>query len=272
MEPAQQRAMQCARLKGASSTLTTLPVAEHGLHFQSKRDFRDHILLRYHWQLPKLAEKCKCGETYSVDHAQICKTSGFIHMRHDEMIDFLALCAKEIRPDVEVEPHLQPLTGEVLKYKSANRSPDARSDLRVGSFWSRCQQAFFDMRVFYPFAKTYVKDPLDKVFEKQEAVKNREYRERIREVEHGAFTPLIFSAAGGMGKQAEIFLKTLAAGMSYKRNEEYSSVIAWLRCSLQYCLARSAIRCIRGSRQIKRRPRNPPIQPSRLVMAECFIN
>ena len=45
-------------------------------------------------------------------HAQICKLSGFIHMRHDEVTNFLASCMKEIHNDVEVEPTLQPITGD----------------------------------------------------------------------------------------------------------------------------------------------------------------
>ena len=43
----QQRAMALAREKGGSSTLNTIPVAEHGFFFDAKADFHDHINLRY---------------------------------------------------------------------------------------------------------------------------------------------------------------------------------------------------------------------------------
>ena len=39
--------------------------------------------------------------------------------------------------------------------------------------------------------------------------KIRAYNDRIVNVEHGTFVPLIFSTPGGMGGQAEAFLKLL---------------------------------------------------------------
>jgi hypothetical protein len=49
---------------------------------------------------------------------------GFVHRRHDEVRDMLANLLKDVCHDVEVEPHLQILTGEVLT-SSANSSDDA---------------------------------------------------------------------------------------------------------------------------------------------------
>ena len=43
-----------------------------------------------------------------------------------------------------------------------------------------------------------------------------------------------------------------ASDLALKRGVRYGHVLAWMRCSLSYCLARAAIRCIRGSRGIKR--------------------
>ena len=37
--------------------------------------------------------------------------------------------------DVQVEPHLQPLSGELLRYKSVVCEDDARVDIRAASFW-----------------------------------------------------------------------------------------------------------------------------------------
>ena len=41
-------------------------------------------------------------------------------------------------------------------------------------------------------------------YSKHEKEKSRSYEERIREVEHGTLTPLVFSATGGMGTTAGI--------------------------------------------------------------------
>ena len=38
-----------------------------------------------------------------------------------------------------------------------------------------------------------------KCYRKQEKEKKRAYEEQIREVEHGSFSPLVFTTAGGMG-------------------------------------------------------------------------
>ena len=155
LPPLQQRAMDVVQEKGASSMLTTIPVAEHGFCFEVKADFRDHICLRYGWPLDRLPASCPCGERFTIDHAQICKLAGFIHMCHDEVTDFLALCMKELHGDAEVEPTLLPLSGESFRHRTANTEPDARADIRVRGFWTQSRNAFFDTRVFYPHASSY---------------------------------------------------------------------------------------------------------------------
>ncbi len=266
---AQQHAMAQSREKGGSSTLTTIPVAEHGFSFDAKADFLDHIHLRYCWPLENLPSNCPCGERFTVDHAQICKLSGFIHMRHDDTTYFLASCMKEIHNDVEVEPKLQPLTGESFRHSTANTDPDARADIRVRGFWTQGSNAFFDTRVFYPHARCYRSKPIKSLFRKMEGDKRREYGERIREVEHGSFTPLVFSLCGGMGQEAAVVVKKLADALAMKRNESYSRIVSWMRCCLAFSLARSAIRCVRGSRCIRRRKQYQG--PVDLVLHEAHI-
>ena len=248
-----RRAMMVAREKGASSTLTTIPVAEHGFFFDVKSDFHDHVHLRYCWPIDNLPSVCACGARFTVHHAQICKLAGFIHMRHDDTTDFLAKCMREVHNDVEVEPPLLPLSGETFRCRSTNTQPDALADIRVRGFWTDCRNAFFDTRVFYPHAQSYQSRSLPSLFRTFENEKKREYGERITEVEHGSFTPMVFSACGGMGAEASVVVKKLASSLAAKRNEAYSRVVAWIRCSLAFALARSAVRCIRGSRSLRRR-------------------
>ena len=100
-----------------------------------------------------------------------------------------------------------------------------------------------------------------------EVDKKREYREQIREVEHGSFTPLVFSSCGGMGQEAAVVVKRLADAIATKRNESYSRVMIWMRCCLAFSLARAAIRCVRGSRSIRRKKHYQG--PADLVMAEA---
>ena len=67
-------------------------------------------------------------------------------------------------------------------------------------------------------------------------------------MEHSSFTPLVFSASGGMGHEASVFYKRLASLLSDKWNDPYATVLGWIRCKLSFCLLRSAMQCIRGAR------------------------
>ena len=46
---------------------------------------------------------------------------------------------------------------------------------------------------------------------------------------------------GGMGFEATVVMKKLAASLAMKCNEPYSHVVSWIRCSLAFSLAHSAI-------------------------------
>ena len=157
----QRRAMELAREKGGSSTLTTIPISEHGFFFEVKSDFHDHVHLRYCWPLDNLPPTCLCGSDFTIDHAQICKLSGFINMRHDDPTTFLAKCMKEAYHDVELEPPLQPLTGETLRHLTANSEPDARADIQGALLdttdqWHRQLDSGLDICcVFFDYSKAF---------------------------------------------------------------------------------------------------------------------
>ena len=125
---------------------------------------------------------------------------------------------------------------------------NARSDVRAEGFWDcRRQHAYFDVRVFNPTAAAYRNKTLQSCYRRLEAGKRHEYQDRILNVEHGSFSPLI-SAAGGMGPTASVVFKRLASLLSAKRDEHYSKTILFIRCQIGFALQRSAIRCLRGSR------------------------
>ena len=78
--------------------------------------------------------------------------------------------------------------------------------------------------------------------------KKREYGERVLNVEHGSFTPLVFSCLGGMSPECANFYNRLADKISDKRNIETSKGRSWVRTKLSFCLLRTTQLCIRGSR------------------------
>ena len=81
--------------------------------------------------------------------------------------------------------------------------------------------------------------PLAQCYRKNELEKKRAYEQRIREIEHGSFSPLVFSAAGGMGTIATVVYKRLASLLAEKQGISYSSTLHWLRCRLNFSLLRS---------------------------------
>jgi len=175
-------------------------------------------------------------------------------VRHDEENRLFAYQAKKVFRDVEVEPMLQELNGEVMDYKSANILPEARSDIRIRGFWTRKENAFFDFRIFYPFASSYLSKSPEALYQSVAKTKKREYQQRIQDVEAGSFTPMVMSTSGGMGTEMSMAVKHLAKKLSEKKKEPYPEVIGLLRCRLAFAMLRSTIVCLRGSRSLK--PRN----------------
>ena len=248
MTPDALKVVELARDPGSSSLYTAMPLARHGCIFRSKLDWRDLTSMRYR-KLPKdIAPTCACGKPFSLDHSQICKVGGFIHLRHNDVSQLWAHLCRKIWRDVQVEPTLQALSGEVLDLKSANRSPEARSDVRVRSFWRRYQNAFFDFRVFYPFASSYRSSKVSSLYKSFENAKKREYKQRIDEVEAAEFVPMVMSTSGGMGEAMVKALRRLASALADKTGETYSQLMGVLRCRFAFAMMRSALVCLRGTR------------------------
>ena len=260
--------MQCSTVQcstGASTWLTALPIKEHGFDLH-KGAFRDALCLRYNLQPPHLPTKCVCGKPFTVDHALCCPTGGLPTLRHNELRDFTANVMTEVCHDVCIEPPLQPLTGESFPLTSTNTEDGARLDIRAHGFWgNRYQRAFFDIRVFNPNAPSYRELQLDTAYHRHEAMKRRAYEQRVREIEHGSFTPLVFTTSGGMGKSAMTTYKRLASLLAEKREQEYSTTMTWLRCHLSFSLFRSAITCLRGARSSYRHAAKGQIVPDLAV-------
>ena len=176
-------------------------------------------------------------------------------MRHDDIRDTTADILTEICPSVSIELTLQPLMGEQLQLLTANTEDEARADSCAQGFWGNKQQrAFFDLWVFNPLAPSYCKSSLTTVYRRNENEKRRAYEQRIIEIEHGSFTPLVLSATGGMGQAAAMAYKRMASLLAEKRGQPYCRTMGWLRCVLNFSLIRSAIQCIRGARSARHRP------------------
>ena len=185
-----------------------------------------------------------------IEHALSCRYGGLPIRRHNEVRNLLASCLRKAGCDTTIEPQLQPLSGEVFLRQTTTTDQEARLDIKANGFWGEgSEEAFFDVRVFNPFASSYRSLPIPTVYVRHEKEKRDRYEERVREVERAAFTPLVFAATGGAGKLTTAFLKRLAVIMAEKNDEAYCTTMAWLRARLAFSLLRSAIVCLRSSRR-----------------------
>ena len=253
-----QRALALAQEKGASNWLTALPLDEFNFTLH-KGAFRDAIALRYEWLPENLPTNCCCGSTFSVQHALSCPTGGFPTLRHNDVRDLTADLMAEVCHEVCTEPSLQPLTGETLAGASAISDDGARLDIAANGFWGgRHSRAFFDVRVFNPYAPSN-RQPIAACYS-------------VREIEHGSFTPLVLSLTGGLGNAATVCYKRLASMLASKRDQPYCKIMAWLRCSLSFSLLRSSIRCLRGSRSTQKHACRQHLPPIDLVVSEARLH
>ena len=117
-------------------------------------------------------------------------------------------------------------------------------------FWITGQMAFFDVRVFNPIARRYVNQEPAKAYEVNEKEKKRSYNDRIMQVEHGSFTPLVLSAFAGMGRECRKFYARLAHMISDKRQQNLSLISTWIRRKICFALMKSICVCLRGSRTV----------------------
>ena len=88
------------------------------------------LKLRYDWPIEDSPKRCACGDHFNIDHAMICRQDGFIIQPHNELRDLEADLLSTVCNDVEIEPVLQEVRGEILNTGS-NRSQDARLDVHA---------------------------------------------------------------------------------------------------------------------------------------------
>jgi len=242
-----QRALDLATEKGSSAWLTVLPLQDLGFDL-NKREFRDAVKLRYDWPVEDIPSTCASGEAFTIDHSMICRLGGFITQRHNELRDLEAEFLSMVGSDVEIEPVLQDISGEHLN-RGSNKAQDARLDIHARGFWERHRSAFFDVRVCHPNAVSYRDLEPQQIYRIHENEKTHLYSERVLDIEHGTFTPLVFTTTGGMGKECLKYHSRLAQLIAIKKKgEQYAKTISWIRTRTSFALLRSALVRLRGSR------------------------
>ena len=242
-----QMSLEQASEKGASSWLTSLPLRKYGFDLH-KQSFRDALCLRYGWTPPRTASHCPCGHPFSVNHAFSCTKGALPTLRHNAIRDITVQLLTEVCPNVGIEPQLQPLSGESFRHKTTNTDDCARLDIKVQNFWDKSRRTtYFDVRVFNAYAPSNCMST-EACYRKHELEKRRKYEQQIIEIEHGTFTPLVFSSSGGWAPATTIAFKRLANLLAEKQGQSNNSAMSWIRCRMLHSLVESAVACIRAPR------------------------
>ena len=143
------------------------------------------------------------------------------------------------------------MTGETFRLRSKNTEDHARLDVAARGVWTKGSKAYCDVRVFNPLAPSHQKQTLKAAHTSNEKAKKREYGERVLEIEHGTFTPLVFTCFGGMSVECSRFYNRLSDMLSEKRGIEPSVGRSWVRTKLNFSLLKTMNLCLRGSRSRK---------------------
>jgi hypothetical protein len=161
-----------------------------------------------------------------------------------------------------------------LSHRSDNTDKGARVDIAADGFWGPGRErTFLDIRVFNPYAPSNRNSSLSSTYRQHEREKRRQYGQRVSEIEHGSFTPLVFSLTGGMAKETTVFYKRLTSLLSEKWDQPYSVTMGWLRSILGFSLLRSSIQCIRGARSSQGYAAYSGPRPSvDVVHSECHLS
>ena len=143
-----------------------------------------------------LPSECLSGQTFGIHHALNCKRGGFVTIRHNNIRNFEANLLRNIHNDVETEPPLQAVNVELI---TGLKATESKPDIRARGVWRTGQNAYLDVRITNANADSQKNQSIAKILKKHVNEKKRNYNSRIMNIEHGTFTPLIFSKNGGVG-------------------------------------------------------------------------
>ena len=142
--------------------------------------------------------------------------------------------------DVETEPVLLDISGEHLR-RGSNKAQDARLDIHARGFWEQRRSVFFNVRVCQPNAESYKDLEPQQIYRTHGNEKKRLYSRRVLDIEHGTFTPLVFTTTGGMGNECLRYHSRLAELITIKKGEQYAKTVSWIRSRISFALLRSAL-------------------------------
>jgi len=132
------------------------------------------------------------------------------------------------------------ISGKKLS-RGSNKAQDARLHIHARGFWEQQRSAFFDARVCHPNSEAYKDLEPQQFYRTHDNKEKRLYSRRVLRIEHGAFTPLVFTTTGGMGKGCLRYHSRLVELIAIKKGEQYAKTMSWIRSRISFALLRSAL-------------------------------
>ena len=209
----------------------------------------------------KAACQSVCSENFAIERSEL-PLGAFPTLRHNKIRNLTGTLLTEVCNDVSLEPVLQPLGGEVLNHATPIHEKEAQVDVPARDFWTHGQKAFFDMKVFNPFAKSNQKFALASCFTHHERQK-RAYEQRVVEVENSSFAPLVFSTTSAMGSPSSTadwpwcYLRR-DSNFFHQRWDGYDACCLSPSCNHLYCASEDQDQVRMSSHDSQNLPTWPP--------------
>ena len=93
--------------------------------------------------------------------------------------------------------------------------------------------------------------PVKTILVDHEKMKKSAYLERVQQVEHASFTPLVFATNGAMGEEADPFCTVLAEKLCSKNGCSHADNKNYIRKRLSFTVIKSALIALRGKRKMR---------------------
>eukprot|EP00957_Ditylum_brightwellii_P202475 15330321-Ditylum_brightwellii.AAC.1 len=209
-----------------------------------------------------LQPKCDgCNAKFSVTHALTCAKGGLVLARHDDVNkEWGALGAKALtKSSVTYEPSIysgragrqvraEAADGTATGERGNHTAPsEARGDVAIHGFWKCGVTAIFDGRISCLDCPTYRGKHPDKVLQDAEKAKKKKYLDACLE-RRRTFTPMVYSADGMPGDEAEAAEKKMASLLAIAWEREYSEMCRFVRARMALALARNNTHMLRSAR------------------------
>ena len=234
-----QRAIRRAIDHPIGAWLSVLPCPKND-SVLSPREFRDGLAIRYQKPLLQMPGTCDgCGALFSLEHGLNCANGGNLIRRHNEVRDVTGQLAALAFPHVTKEP--------VVRHGSGDED-GLICDLAVRGVWNPQTEALLDVRVVNTDAQSYVTRPVVAVLESIARAKKAKHHQACMD-RRADFTPFIVSTDGVIHREAEHFLKRLAARLADKWMTPYGQVMYFIRARLSLTTLRATVHCVREARK-----------------------